>query len=164
MLNKTIAVLAVAMTAGTCFPQAPPAEQAKYFRLDFVIKELEEGKTINARHYLMIVQSSQGGAIRTGDKVPVRTSSGDSKYTYLDVGVNIDCRNVKQSQEKLELYVIVDISSVASEAASLTAPLIRNTKWSSNVILPLGKSTVLFTSDETTSKRQMQLELTATPV
>jgi hypothetical protein len=40
--------------------------------------------------------------------------------------------------------------------------LIRQTKWSSNVIVPIGKPTVIFSSDDATTKGQMQLELTAT--
>jgi hypothetical protein len=172
MLNKMVlgATLLTLTASGICFAQndiAKPVavEQAKYYHLDFVIKELEDGKVTNSRHYSMMVLSQTNGSIRTGDKVPVRTSSGESKlYTYLDVGVNIDCRQVRQVQDKLVLSVAVDISSVAGETTSVTPPLIRNTKWSSEVTLPLNKPTVLFMSDDAAAKRQMQLELTGTPV
>ena len=56
MLNKTkLAVTCGVMTlmAGACFAQndgSKSAELPKYFHLDFVVKELEGGKTINARH------------------------------------------------------------------------------------------------------------------
>jgi hypothetical protein len=172
MLNKMVsgAAMLMALTASsTCFAQSDTAkpvavEQAKYYHLDFVIKELEGGKVINSRHYSMMVLSQTNGSIRTGDKVPVGYASGDGKYTYLDVGVNIDCRQVRQVQDKLVLSVAVDISSVAGENTSVIPPLIRNTKWSSEVTLPLNKPTVLFMSDDATAKRQMQLELTGTPV
>jgi hypothetical protein len=37
-------------------------------------------------------------------------------------------------------------------------------KWNAPVIVPLRKATVIFASDDPSSKRQMQLELTATPI
>jgi hypothetical protein len=46
----------------------------------------------------------------------------------------------------------------------MPAPVIRQNRWSSNVVVPLKKPTLIFASDDATSKRQMQLELTAAPV
>jgi hypothetical protein len=43
-------------------------------------------------------------------------------------------------------------------------PTIRQNRWVSTVAVPLKKPTVIFSSDDLTSKRQMQLELTATPI
>ncbi len=65
---------------------------------------------------------------------------------------------------------MADISSIPSEpavpatASAPTQPTVRQNKWDSTVIVPLKKPTVLFSSDDLTSKRQMQLELTATPI
>jgi hypothetical protein len=75
--------------------------------------------------------------------------------------VNIDCRAAKEIQGDLALNVSAEISTATTAQKQ---PLIRQTKWSSNVILPLGKPTVIFSSDDVASKGQMQLELTATPV
>ena len=40
----------------------------------------------------------------------------------------------------------------------------RQTKWGANVLAPLGKPTVIFSSDDLTTKGQTQLEVTATPI
>jgi hypothetical protein len=168
MNNTKLAMtfLTVVIGAGTCLAQTETPRQPeapKAYQLDFVLKELEEGKVINSRNYsMMVTLVAGGGSIRSGDKVPVVTKSGpQAEYTYLDVGVNIDCAAVLETQGKLTLNVKADISSAQPDSSR---PLIRNTRWSSNVIVPLRKATVLFTSDDTTSKRRMQLELTAAPV
>jgi hypothetical protein len=163
-MNKTKLALILAL-AGACLAQETPRqpEAPKAYQLDFVLKELEEGKVINSRNYsMMVTLVAGGGSIRSGDKVPVVTKSGpQAEYTYIDVGVNIDCAALQETQGKLTLNVKADISSAQPES---TKPLIRNTRWSSNVIVPLRKATVLFTSDDTSSKRRTQLELTAAPV
>jgi hypothetical protein len=68
----------------------------------------------------------------------------------------------------MSLVLVADISSVVQEPASPSAPMrppvVRQNKWNSGVIVPLKKPTVVFSSDDLTTKRQMQVELTATPI
>jgi len=174
MRNKTklaVACGAILWTAGICAAQGEgaksAAEQPKYFHLDFVVKELDSGKVVNARHYATTVATGDSApyncTIRTGNKVPVPTGGaiGAGQFTYIDVGVNIDCRAAKEIDGNLAISVTAEISSAAT---SSNPPLIRQTKWSSNVIVPSGKPTTIFSSDDVTTKGQMQLELTATAI
>jgi hypothetical protein len=63
------------------------------------------------------------------------------------------------------MAVVAEVTSTASgEAPSTLPPLIRQNKWNSTVIIPVGKATTLFSSDDLHSKRKLQLEVTATPV
>ena len=79
MLTRTF-LLAMIM-AGACLGQTEPAKaggapaaEPRYFHLDFVIKELEGGKAINARAYAMTVSTDrERTAVRSGNKVPVPT-------------------------------------------------------------------------------------------
>lgn len=165
-MKLAVTLLTGMIVAGACLAQSETPKQPeapKAYQLDFVLKELEEGKVINSRNYsLMVTAVSGGGSIRSGDKVSVLVKGGPQPdYSYVDVGVNIDCAAVLEMQGKLALNVKADISTAQPETSR---PLIRTTRWSSNVIVPLKKATVLFTSDDTTSKRRMQLELTAAPV
>jgi hypothetical protein len=167
MRNKTKYAMtcgAILLAAGVCAAQSDDAksaaDQPKYFHLDFVVKELDAGKVINARHYSTTAAVGQKGVIRTGNKVPVQTGSATG-ITYIDVGVNIDCTVEKETEGNLRLNVSVEISSAANGS---NPPLIRQTKWSSNVIVPVGKPTLVFSSDDIASKGQTQLELTATPI
>jgi hypothetical protein len=88
-----------------------------------------------------------------------------SSYTYLDVGVSIDCRYVTEAPGQLTLRIDADISSVLHESTPTNLPpTVRQNKWTSSVVVPLRKPTVLYSSDDLTTKQQMQLELTATPI
>jgi hypothetical protein len=157
--------ITLALLAGTAFAQTEtkPVEDPPFYRLDFVVKELEGGKVVNSRAYSMSISNtrgSQNASIRTGSKVPVTGSDG--KPSYVDLGINFDCRNARTMGSSLALYVSAEASSVAEPASN--PPVIRNNRWGSDVIVPLRKPTTIFSSDDAMSKRQMQLELTATPI
>jgi hypothetical protein len=160
---KSVGLLTVALLAGTCV--AEDAVPPKFYKLDFVVKEVDGTKVLNARTYSTEVSTGQPpGQIRTGSKVPVAT--GSSSFTYIDVGVSIDCRSVKEASGDLSLRVDADVSSVAQESPTPGGlpPVVRQNKWASDVTVPLKKPTVVFSSDDLTTKHQMQLELTATPI
>jgi hypothetical protein len=167
----TIGVLMLLATVAPGFAQ-DGAPEPKFYRLDFVVKELEGGKVSNARNYSMTISTARNGpssAIRSGGKIPVQTGSlpvGDvanTQFTYVDVGVNIDCRGAREISDHLAMTVVSEISN-ALHTENGKAPVIRKTQWSSEVIVPLRKPTTIFSSDDAGSKMQMQLELTATPI
>ena len=149
--------------AGTAFAQT--VDTPKFYKLEFVVKEVEGGKVVNTRSFstmLGVAPTQERATIRTGGRLPISNSNGGG-VSYLDVGVNLDCSALKELQNDVSLYVTADISSAGQDSASVP-PVIRQNRWSSTVILPAKKPTVIFASDDMTSKRQMQLELTATPI
>jgi hypothetical protein len=168
------------LMAGGCFAQSEPAKagaaqpaEKKFYHLDLVVKEVESGKTVNARAYSMNVAENERTSTRTGSRLPVPsggpTVAGKTQFTFVDVGTNIDCSNAREvTQNQLALYVSVDISSVLNVSVGTepdaSAPVVRQVKWSSPVIVQLRKPTTVFSSDDPTSKRQMQLEITASPI
>ena len=171
---------------------AKPPETAKapeppghYYRLEFVIQELgSDGKPTNSRTYSTIVSTDRAehsSAIRTGSRIPIITgalhgTSGDGKlefqYQYLDVGVNIDTQNVHEVGSQLAVYLKAEISSLAAPASPAPAtgselandPVIRQNSWFAPVVIPIGKPTVVFSSDALENKGGMQLVVTVTPV
>lgn len=166
---RTLALIAV--LASPVHTIAQDTAPAKFFRLDFLVKEMEGSKTVNSRAYSTLVSTDTTpfvkASIRTGSKVPVQNTAG--QFTYVEVGVNIDCERVKLEDQQLSLSVTAEISSVLQEpppnsGPGIVQPTIRQNKWSSPVLIPLRKSTILFSADDLTTKRQMQLEVTATPV
>jgi hypothetical protein len=151
------------MTAVAAFAQqAKPVDDPRFFRLDFVLKELEGGKVLNSRAYTMSISTSRGpdSSIRTGSKVP--TPGKDGGIIYVELGTSIDCRQLMIVGNDLSIYVNADVSSLAE--GSTNPPVIRQNKWGAVVLIPLRKPTVVFSSDDPMSKRQMQLEVTATPI
>ena len=94
------------------------------------------------------------------------------QYQYLDVGVNIDTQNVHEIGNQLAVYLKAEISSLAAPASPASAtgselandPVIRQNSWFAPVVIPIGKPTVVFSSDALESKGGMQLVVTVTPV
>ena len=144
--------------------QEKEAADGPFYKLDFVVKEVEAGKIINSRNFSAI-QSASGKArssIRTGARVPVQT--GEKSFQFIDIGVSIDFNQLHELPgDRIAIELGFDISSnAASENAP--HPIIRQNKWQSTVMMPVRKATTIFTSDDPTSKRTMQIEMTATPL
>ncbi len=153
---------------------AKAPSEPHYYRLVFVVKEIEAGKIINSRNYFMTIGTAEGSlntfnprSIRTGTKIPTEYEPG--KISYVDVGVNIDCRTVVDLGSRLAMDVSAEVTNVQKEAEGTSKsqppnPIIQQNKWNSQVVVVLGKPTVVFSSDEVTSKRAIELELTATEI
>lgn len=188
-MRKTIFIscllLAVAFASpSTAQDEAKPADAAKtaetphYYHLEFVVQELgTDHKPTNSRTYTTTVSTDPHGSasIRTGSRIPIVTgsfASGPEKsalvntqFQYQDVGVKIDAQRAHDFGRQLSLDLTADITSVAeNEDARLHEPIIRQNKWQAVVLIPVGKPTVVFTSDTLDSKGSMQLVVTATPV
>jgi type II secretory pathway component GspD/PulD (secretin) len=89
---------------------------------------------------------------------------GNTQIQYIDIGVNIDCRNVQEIDQKLAMSVKAEVSSIpgGTNSTSDLGPLIRQFQWNSDVLVPAGAPTTIFSSDDVNSKAKMQVEVTAT--
>lgn len=164
--KRFLFTLAALAFAGPALAQMP--DSARFYKLDFVVKEVEGGKTVNSRSFSAMQQVQMPGgntapsSIRAGGRVPV-SSGSNNQFQYYDLGVNIDARDLRETSADLSVNLTVDISSIAQETPS-AVPVVRQNKWSGAVLVAPRKPTVVFASDDVSSKRQLQLELTATPV
>jgi len=163
-----------------------PEPPAHYYHLEYVVQELGgDGKPTNSRTYSTIVgteRHEQFSAIRTGSRVPIITGAlqspvsnpnGNSKleyqYQYVDVGVNIDTQNVREIGHQLAIDLKAEITALAESGSStastmLNDPVIRQNTWQASVLIPIGKPTVVFSSDALDSKGGMHFVVTATPL
>jgi hypothetical protein len=195
MRNRTlyyIAAVTLFATASPSFAQQP-ADSAKndrtfeahekverlvpkhYYRLNYVLRETEDGRTLNQRTFVVTINpevtNAQGEVVSAGDprwwsvragtRVPYSTSSAEgAKYSYADVGVNLDSRGFEFG-EALQLEVSSEISSLGTESQpSSGLPVIRQLKVRSAVLAPFGKPTMVFTADDPASKHRFELEVT----
>lgn len=143
------------------------------YRLEFVLSEISEGKKTNSRSYSLLVQgSNQLNKLRSGARVPVVTNqlskasnpTFPTQFQYFDVGMSIDCR-VREQNGSLLLNTTIDSSSFAQpmpNESSIDQPVIHQLKADVETLVGLGKPTVIASMDDPTSKRQFQLEVTAT--
>src|SRR6202020_2702384 len=115
------------------------------------------GKTVNSRSYFMTVDvaAKQRSEFRTGSQVPFESSPG--AWQQIDVGTNFDCSDMKEVPAGLSLSVFAQVKSILEppSVGGSAHPIICQNNWRSTVILPIKKPTVIFSSDDPASKRQM---------
>lgn len=153
----------------------------RYFRLTFRVLDISpQDKVVDSKSYDTIIatgpKSQVTSSIRTGDRVPVATGtySGsaipnnlvNTQFQYIDIGTKIDATRAAVTDQMLRLHVTADISSMSrtETIGSVHEPVIRQTSWESNVTVPIGKATLIFSSDDSSDKGKTELELTATPI
>lgn len=176
MKNRAICAVAAAVLfapAGQWAQEAHASDEAAakpvehFYKLALTVEELNEsGKIANSRSYFETVstQYQRPQQIRTGARIPVL--QGGDQWNYMDVGVNFDVFEPKEIGDKLWFNLNADVSSLANAAAGTSGPIshpvVRQNKWSSNVVVPIGKPTVVFSSDDLDDKSKLQVEVTAT--
>ncbi len=167
-----LALIAVAMLMPLALAQdekAKPAssgEEWKYYKLDFLVRELEDGKTVNTRTYTLMTKSNDWQQLRVGTRVPVLQGKME-QINYVDVGLQVDCRiQGDRNTETPALVTKAEISSFAindqDKQISANAPIIRRVQMNATSPLVLGKPMVISGADELGSKHRFQLEVTAT--
>lgn len=146
-----------------------------FFKLAFVMYELDDAKRTNQRDYMMIVRTdNQPSSIRVATKIPITTEEKgkDKAYTYIDVGLKINCSMKEQVDRRLQFHCDIEMSSFIrpEQIASVTGnagpvlPVLRTTRTESWALLTLGKPAVFTTVDDINSTKRMQVEVTATKV
>jgi hypothetical protein len=187
-MRKTIAlfvaVLSIGLAFGLCSAQAqdesktdtPKGQPARIqpvqpYRLDFSFNEVADGKTVNTRHYSMDITAGDTNEIKIGTRVPVESGTYDpsvpkaTQFQYLDVGTNI-WAHLREHGDELMLEVRSDVSNLdTSNNAERTPrfpPVIRQIKISGTTLLATGRPIPIGSMDDPNSKRQFQLEVTAT--
>ena len=165
---KFLCAFVLVMTTALFGADALPG---KSYKIDFTVKDMEAGKTITSRTYSMRAEIGQPevGSIRTGSKVPVPTGGSSAitsmQFTYIEAGVNIDVHRFREADSAVFLVVSAEVSSfVETSSEKISQPIIRQNRWNSTVSAKIGKPTVIFSSDDVSSKRQMIIEMTATPI
>ncbi|HEY3457639.1 MAG TPA: hypothetical protein VGK64_23880 [Bryobacteraceae bacterium] len=151
--------------------QTADALPKKFYRLNFMVQEVENEHVINSRSYSMILRGgAERGSIRSGQKVPYPSRSGaNSEWQQISVGADIDCGKLEELGDQVSLRISAEISSVMENHGDAgpspsVPPIIRNNRWESTVLIPVKKPSILFSSDDPASKRKMQLVLTVTPI
>jgi len=143
-------------------PAADRDKPVTPYRLDFSLHELEDGRKVNTRQYSMsLIQGVQWQELKIGTRVPVEMKQGELQY--LDVGTNINAR-LQEIKSVLDLEVHADLSNFAvpDQASKTTMPVLRQLRISGTTVVNTGKPVVIGVVDDPNSKRQFQLEVTAT--
>lgn len=164
ILLTTFAIPAISLAQDKPAEAAKPTEPIRYYRLTLIVQDVDSNnKPINSRSYVTTINTDRSfrGSIRTGSRVPV---PGPGGITYLDIGINFDVRDVQEVNRDLSLSVKAEISSYTPTEGSAIPPVIRHNQWEAPVLIPIGKPTVIFSSDSLESKNAMQVVAIVTPI
>ncbi len=166
LLVWAVTSAALFLSAPTTLAQEKPAEKVQkagnVYRLDFAVREKEDGTTLNTRNYVMLLEDKASGKVRAANRVPIPT--GEKGIQYMDVGLNIDC-DLQERDTGISLRVWLEISDFASPGQEkISPPLLRTIRSEVKTGIPLGKPTVVSVVDDTATKRRYELEVTATMV
>ena len=114
MTNFCMVTCFLTMSSVLAGADSPPG---KSYKLDFIVKDIEGGKTVNSHSYSMRAETGQPdsvGSIRTGSKVPTQNSSGN--FSFWEVGVNIDVRKFREADGVVYLGVQAEVSSLVESS------------------------------------------------
>jgi hypothetical protein len=119
---RTLPVLFLPLILMVAHAQEQPVPERKapaIYRVDITLRD---GSAQKARHFSMLLEAEGGGKINSGTRLPVRNSKGD--YTYIDVGVNVDCR-VRERGGLVLLSGNIEISNAPPQGEAGAPPAIR---------------------------------------
>jgi hypothetical protein len=174
LFGSILLICASTLSAQDKMAIPPPASPAvkHYYRLNYVLKEWDDGKVINQRAYTLpttaradtLTISTTAGdewtRLRAGTRLPVPKGN---EVSYIDVGVNIDNR-LREAGDMLSLELTADITSAAPETGNATvAPALRQVRATTQSLITAGKPAIVFTADDPASHHRFELEVTATP-
>jgi len=153
--------------AKTPEPTANTADKFQFYRLDYSLREIQDGKVVNTRNFITRVRGylpGWGGArftIRVGTRVPINAAKDGVQY--IDVGVNID----SELGAPGSMGVTMDITSLATRESgqlALTdgAPLLRNIRGTSSIPLILNRQILVTSVDDILSQKRYELLVTIT--
>jgi len=139
-----------------------------FYKLEFSIFELQDGKRVNPHTFVMSLQDDdRNGSIRIGNRVPIAitTKEGATSYQYIDVGVSIGAQ-LRQTETGLLLRSNVDVSSFATPEQDIHSsnPILRNFRADAVTVVEMGKPTLLNSIDDVSSNKRMQIEVTVTKI
>ena len=170
MKNRIIAVALVTTLFALALPA--PAQDKKdepmrnVYKLEFTVFELENGKRINERSYMLQLSDDRRGAsTRVGTRVPIQVG-GDKGVQYMDVGLKIDANFQGADDTAINLLINFETSGFAlpEQSTQSGTPVLRNVSEQTAAKVAYGKPTLVSSIDDVNSKRRLQLELTATRV
>lgn len=178
-MRTSLALAAAALLLSHAPVHAQESRGPAIYKVQFDIRE-GSGAAAKTRQYTMVMAANQKSTFRVGSRVPTATGSFqpgvggvginplvNTQYTYLDVGVNIDC-TVGDVNGKLMMHGNIDISSImehkAAEGVNPPNPTVGQTKLELDTAVDPGKPTVIASIDDPVTSRQFQVQATITRV
>jgi hypothetical protein len=161
--------LTALLFAALAVPVLPLAAQPpEVYKVELTMRDATDASAKTGRHYLILVDTHGNGSFKLGSREPVATgtfqpSTGGNalpvttQYTYVDTGVNIECRLEQGDSNRLQLRADIDISSIVPQKTPMPNPVIGQLKLNLTALLAPGKPTVVASIDDPVSNRKFDV-------
>src|SRR5262245_9533262 len=129
--------------------EAKKPDSVTFYRLDYLLYELEDGKRTNERTFTINAATNRRQTgIRVGTRVPL--PGGDKGVIYMDVGLRINA-TLDETPDGLMLQSRIDMNSVvppSDSSARSNEPLLRGLEAEGWNQLTLGKPILVSIIDD----------------
>jgi hypothetical protein len=139
---------------------------APQYKVEFNFRDGADAAAMTDRRFTMLVTEAEKTVFKVGSKTPVASATGSesgTQFTYLDVGVNIEC-TVRATGDRAMLRGSLDMSNLGPSDGPVVAgvrnPTVRQTKLDLQTTLEFGKPTVVASIDDPLTSRKLQVEAT----
>ena len=167
-------VLAAALVVPALTLPAQEKKDPGIYKVEFNIRDAAGAAARPALHYTLLTELNRKAVFRVGNRVPVVSGSTqpgvgvNTQYTYLDIGVSIDC-TIAEVNGKIAMHGNLDLSSVvehdaAAHGANPPNPTVGQTRLELDTAVAPNKPTVIAAIDDPTNLRHFQVETTVTRV
>lgn len=136
------------------------SQPAIYYRLDFVIREMDGNKPVDIRNYSVWIQSGDQGNMSAGSEVPY-PSAVTNGVNYRSIGVTIICI-LKERNDRPQLELRLNISDALPPEKDSDMPAFRKISLDSKTLLVLNKPTTVGIVEDPGSRHRYQVDVTAT--
>lgn len=144
------------------------------YKVEINFRDGNDTGAMTDRRYTMLMTDSRKAVFKVGSRFPVVSGSiqppaggsvVDTQFTYVDIGVNIECI-LHESGGRVALHGSLDMSGIAvngsGPVAGIRNPTIQQTKLELDTIVELGKPAVVASIDDPLTARKLQVEATIT--
>jgi general secretion pathway protein D len=178
-MRISLALAASAAMLAHAPAHAQDSRGSAVYKVEFNIHD-GNGAAAKIRRYTLVTTANQKATIRVGSRVPTATGSFqpgvggvgvnplvNTQYTYLDVGVDIECI-VADVNGKMVMHGTIDSSSIVEHEGAHGAPppnpTLGQTKVTLDTSVEPGKPTTVAAIDDPVTGRQFQVQATVTRV
>jgi hypothetical protein len=138
--------------------------QPRSYSVRITIKESVRERAVNEKSYELNITAddprSHRQNVRDDVKVPYRA---EKDWGYQHVGMNVDALDPVQRGDALAVLLVVNGSSVISDANVTTGSPAEISEWTANVsaVLPPGKPVMVYSSSDGASGHKVEIVATA---
>jgi hypothetical protein len=170
LLVVAIGVIGGAAIAQETSKEAPKQEEGSQaasrsaYKLQFVLRELQDGKVVNTRDYAGVIQENSGPVdLKIGSKIPVKTT--EKELTYIDIGTSIRCWELKALPPVVALNCTVEMSTLALPEQQVqngisTPPVLNQIRSETHPVVEEGKQAVISSMDDPISTKRYEIAIT----